>query len=153
MIKPYEPKHLKPILEHQKELYGLNFKEMNYDYFFYIGIMEWYEQVGTEMGYDAYVYEVEGKVEGFYLTNEQEGMVYLMQMFVSSFYRQKGVGHQLLRHFEEQAKQKGKRELLLEVSGINQQAVTFYKNHEFSPIGENYDENMDIRYIMKKNIS
>lgn len=153
MIKPYEPRHLEPILEHQKELYGLNFKELKYDYFFYVGIMNWYEQVGTEMGYDAFVYEVNGKVEGFYLIHHDQDSRYLMQMFVSSSYRQKGVGHQLLLHVEEQAKKNSAKQVLLEVSDINPSAVSFYKNHGFSSIGENYDENMDIRYFMQKNIS
>jgi ribosomal protein S18 acetylase RimI-like enzyme len=154
MIEPYGHHDLKEIIEYQKELYGMNFKNMKYDYFFYVGIMNWYQQIDEQSDYASFVYKRKGKVEGFYLFHKVENQsAYLMQMFVSSFYRKKGVGKKLLTHFEEKAKKMGIKNLFLEVSAINQEVVNFYRKNGFVSIDEEYDENMDIRYFMQKSIS
>ncbi|RXT15225.1 GNAT family N-acetyltransferase [Ammoniphilus sp. CFH 90114] len=149
----YSIQHLPNILYHQKELYSLNFKKMNFDDQFYQNITQWYVD-GTKKQdcHSNLLYDSNGSLMGFYLFQKNESTAYLMQMFVEEKYRGQGYGHLLLNHYEEMGKELGAISSFLHASSINIQAVRFYQRNHYLIIDHETDEDNSPRYLMFKNM-
>lgn len=90
-------------------------------------------------GYMGYV-AVQGKqVVGFSLMMFAPDLAHLLLIGVSPDHQRKGTGHQLLRHCEQLASQRGLPALLLEVRPSNRNAIDFYLNRGFEKVGMRKD--------------
>lgn len=152
MIEVYQKEYLSEIMDYQKELYSLNFKEMKFDMFFYLDIASWYDMVEESERFSSYVLKNEHSVAGFYLFQQEYDVSYLMQMFVNKEFRQKGFGQKLLSHYENKSKEKGAKQLLLHASSMNEQAVSFYKRNGYSFYDVENLDNGEKRFVMLKKI-
>lgn len=144
-IKIYQKTHLEQILEFQKALYEENFKDMEYDIFFFYEIARWYHLAEKSQEFCAYVMEIDGEIKGFYLYKTEKNEAYLMQMFIEKSIQNKGFGKKLIQHFKQMTKDKTR---TLHVSKMNAKAVQFYEKQGFIKKEIEYDQSGDIRYFM-----
>ncbi len=96
------------------------------------------------------VLDINGKVVGF-LFGEiifEEGNI--LMIAVDKSFQGKGFGKKLLNHFIKKSKEKGARNIFLEVSVKNEQAVSLYKKSGFKILykRKKYYRNGDDAYIM-----
>lgn len=80
---------------------------------------------------EVYVYESEGKIQGFAGLMED----YIAGIFVAEKFRSKGIGKLLMKYMKEK-----KQKLRLSVYVKNQAAVRFYQREDFQIRGEGVDE-------------
>ncbi len=148
MIVPMDITHIPKILQAQKELYRMNFRNMVFNKEFYDMILSWYHAALENPEWKAFVLLEDNELSGFYLAQYKDEAGYLSQMFVSGKLRGKGYGKILLDHFEQGVKEPGY--YVLQASGMNEAAVTFYERNGYIIIRPYEDENGDPRYLMIK---
>lgn len=151
--EPFSHQFLPLVLEHQEELYALNFKKMQFDPLFFGHIKQWYRD-GTQ-GLDCHsslLFDLKDNLIGFYLFQKNQSTCYLMQMFVVQAFRGKGFGQLLLEHYEQAGKEKGATSSFLHASGINKKAISFYQRNHYIMMDEESDEEGCPRYLMFKNL-
>ncbi|ALC91763.1 hypothetical protein AM500_19735 [Bacillus sp. FJAT-18017] len=148
MIAPLDISYLPKILQAQKELYRINFRNMVFDNEFYDIILSWYEEALFNSEWRSYVLLEEGGVSGFYLAQYKDSSAYLSQMYVAKELRGKGYGKTLLDHFEQGLDAPGY--LVLQASGINYGAVSFYLRNGYEILRNEADQNGDPRHVMIK---
>lgn len=148
MIVPLDITHIPKILQAQKELYSMNFRNMVFNKEFYDMILSWYHEALENPEWKAFVLLEKEEVSGFYLAQYKEVSGYLSQMFVSDKLRGKGYGKLLLDHFEKGVKDPGY--CVLQASGMNESAVGFYERNGYEILRPYEDENGDPRYLMIK---
>ncbi|HJV45546.1 MAG TPA: GNAT family N-acetyltransferase [Bacillota bacterium] len=152
--KTFRMQDLSMILQHQEELYSLNFMNMNFDHVFFSNIREWYtEGIDKHHCSSNLLLNEQGTLIGFYLYQWNEGTVYLMQMFVVEAFRGRGFGNLLLEHYEQCGKEQGAASSFLHASSINEKAVAFYQQNGYFILNEELDEEGCPRYFMFKNLS
>jgi len=149
----FSNKFLPLILQHQEELYSLNFKEMEFDLLFFGHIKQWYlDGIENLDCHSSLLFDSQDQLIGFYLYQKNQTTIYLMQMFVVKEYRGQGYGQLLLKHYEQSGKEKGATSSFLHASGINDKAISFYKRNQYFIMDEEMDEDGSPRYLMFKNL-
>jgi ribosomal protein S18 acetylase RimI-like enzyme len=118
-IVSMEDKYLPFILESQMELYLLNYPDTVFDESFFSMIFQLYS---LDCFYPR-VAVVDDEPIGFYLFDDKG---YLLQIFISSNYRKKGIGKWLMAHFEDEVKQRGGDRTSLHVSALNDANQSMY---------------------------
>lgn len=147
-IENFRDEDLPYILEQQKELFSLNFKDEKV-----IPSNEDVEMLFTQCSDKAFVIKENGKNIGFYLymSDDFTKRCILAQIFINKEHRNKGFGKMLMEHFELQLKERNIDEYELEVSVMNRSAVKFYEKigciHE-----EEFEELNELRFFMSKNV-
>ena len=86
-------------------------------------------------GYEAWVIREAGMVVGFYLLMAAPDVAHLLLISVRPDCQRHGLGHQLLRHCEQRARELKVEGVLLEVRPSNRNAVDFYANRGFAQVG------------------
>jgi len=86
-------------------------------------------------GYEAWVIREAGTVAGFYLLMAAPDVAHLLLISVRPDCQRHGLGHQLLRHCEQRARELKVEGVLLEVRPSNRNAVDFYANRGFAQVG------------------
>lgn len=90
---------------------------------------------------DIYVYEINNSIIGFIGINKN----YIEGIFIKEEYQNKGVGSKLLNYIKNLYN-----ELYLNVYKNNDNAIEFYKKHNFNIIKEKIDENTnEIELVMQ----
>lgn len=90
---------------------------------------------------DIYVYEINNSIIGFIGINKN----YIEGIFIKEEYQNKGVGSKLLNYIKNLYN-----ELYLNVYKNNDNAIKFYKKHNFNIIKEKIDENTnEIELVMQ----
>ncbi|OCA84172.1 hypothetical protein A8F94_15740 [Bacillus sp. FJAT-27225] len=148
MIAPLDFSYIPKILQAQKELYNMNFRNMVFDKEFYEIILSWYEEALFNPEWRSYVLLEGGKVSGFYLAQYKESSAYLSQMYVAKEQRGKGYGKMLLDHFEQGLQEPGY--FVLQASEMNRGAVSFYLRNGYEILRNETDQNGDPRQVMIK---
>ena len=92
-------------------------------------------QDALNAAYSAWVARLGNDILGFYIANYIDDLAHLLLIAVQPSRQRQGVGHQLLAHFEEQARAHNLRALTLEVRESNQAAINFYRNRGFQQTG------------------
>lgn len=144
-IVPYSPVYLDQIIAEQRELYLLNFKDISF--LDLNDLREWYEDGATRTAV-----MIEGdKVVGFYLYQKlfDRTTAYLMQIHIVAKHRKKGLGAQLIRHFEDSAIREKCCTASLEVSLMNPQAVNFYDKAGYKRTAIKYQAGEPRQYMVK----
>lgn len=149
----FSEEHLPVIMQHQKELYSLNFKNLRFDPLFFSNIKHWYiEGIQYQDCHSSLLFDPNNELIGFYLYQKNENSIYLMQMFVEKSYRRKGYGTILLKHYEQAGLGKGATSSFLHASSMNLKAVAFYQRNDYIIIDQELDEEESPRYFMFKNL-
>lgn len=149
----FSEEHLPLILHHQKELYSLNFCNLQFDPLFFSNIRHWYmEGIQYQDCHSFLLFDSNHELIGFYLYQKNENSIYLMQMFVEKTFRRKGYGTILLKHYEQEGRQRGASSSFLHASSMNAKAVSFYQNNDYVIIDQEMDEEDYPRYFMFKNL-
>ncbi|RKD24324.1 hypothetical protein BEP19_07965 [Ammoniphilus oxalaticus] len=149
----FSSKFLPLILQHQEELYSLNFTQMEFDQMFYANIRNWYMYGTMEQDcHSALLFNSQKKLIGFYLYQKNKETVYLMQMFVVEEYRGRGYGHMILRHFEQDAKRLGATSSFLHASSMNEVAISFYQRNHYFIMDQEIEEDGMPRFLMFKTL-
>ena len=97
--------------------------------------------------------EIEGKIVCFVSASISFDQSDILQVCVDENYRRKGIGKELLTVFENIMKEKGVKELFLEVNENNAPAIALYNKMNFSQISKRekyYGENSAI--VMHKTL-
>lgn len=90
---------------------------------------------------EIYVYEINNSIIGFIGINKN----YIEGIFIKEEYQNKGVGSKLLNYIKNLYN-----ELYLNVYKNNNNAIEFYKKHNFNIVKEKIDENTnEIELVMK----
>ena len=97
---------------------------------------EW-KKFNRERGYEwkkkkfSFIAEDNGKILGFIDFKINGGAAYLSQLIVKNNKRGKGIGHLLIKKFEDFAKKKRCHVAYLETSEKHKEALKFYKKHNY----------------------
>jgi len=86
-------------------------------------------------GYDAWVLRQDGKLAGFCISMFAPDVAHLLVIAVRRDLHRQGLGGVLLRWCEARARERGLEGVLLEVRPSNEQAVSFYRRHDYLQIG------------------
>lgn len=95
-----------------------------------------------ERGYDwketkfFFIAQDEGKILGFVHFKINGGAAYLSQLIVKNNQRGKGIGHLLIKKFEDLAKKKRCHLAYLETSEKHKEALKFYKKHNYKIVAK-----------------
>lgn len=82
-----------------------------------------------------YVYELDGKVVGFYIASHVLDEVEIFTIAVDRAYKNRGIASELLAHLIDISKGTGIRQIWLEVSTKNAAAISLYKKFGFEIMG------------------
>lgn len=82
-----------------------------------------------------YVYELDGKVVGFYIASRVLDESEVFTIAVDKDYKNMGIGTALLNHLIDTCKDKGITQIWLEVSTKNEPAINLYKKFGFKLMG------------------
>jgi [ribosomal protein S18]-alanine N-acetyltransferase len=80
---------------------------------------------------DCTVAEVDGKLAGFILTEENPPLAHVITLDLGSEHRRHGVGSSLLEHSERNLALRGVRHILLETAVDNEAAIAFWKSRGY----------------------
>lgn len=72
---------------------------------------------------------------GFLLSRRAGPEAEILSVCVLPAYRKKAIGHQVIRHFQAEAKRTGIREIFLEVAEYNNAALALYGKNNFEIVG------------------
>lgn len=102
-----------------------------------------------------YVYEIDGKVAGFYIVSLILDEVEIFTIAVDKDFRGRKIASKMLEHLIKNSKEKNVKKIWLEVSTINEVALGLYKKYGFKTVrirkNYYYKTNEDA-YIMVKEI-
>lgn len=119
LITPYVKQYLDDVLRMQPDLYDSNFSGMTYNVHFYM----WVYQMLTEPDNHPYVV-LDGDIcVGFYIFDDGG---YLKQIYLLKDYRGRGLGKQMMLHFEEELQSKQIQYAGLHVSAENEDMFRYY---------------------------
>ncbi len=82
-----------------------------------------------------YVYELDGKIVGFYIASHVMDEVEIFTIAVDKDYRQRGIGIKLLEHLIKESEKYAVAEIWLEVSTKNTAAISLYEKFGFEVMG------------------
>ena len=88
------------------------------------------------VGYDCWVLEIEGRVEGYGLVSVAAGEAHILNICVAREYQRRGHGRRLLHKLLSIAENKGVDFIYLEVRGANTAAIELYNAEGFCQLGE-----------------
>ncbi|GAC1663100.1 MAG: hypothetical protein NVS9B4_17510 [Candidatus Acidiferrum sp.] len=80
---------------------------------------------------DCVVAEVDEKIAGFIVSEENIPLAHIITLDVDEQYRRCGLGSGLLKRLEANAEERGVRSVLLETAVENEAAVAFWKRHGY----------------------
>ncbi|MFT0547585.1 tRNA (adenosine(37)-N6)-threonylcarbamoyltransferase complex dimerization subunit type 1 TsaB [Allopusillimonas ginsengisoli] len=89
---------------------------------------------GLEAGYSGWVARQGGAVVGFYMAMHAPDVAHVLVVAVRPDCQRHGIGHMLLEHCEQRARESGLPALLLEVRPSNGNAITIYESLGFQVI-------------------
>lgn len=103
----------------------------------------------------TFVYEVDGRVAGALMLHDERGTVRILSVGVHPSHRRQGVGMRLMEVAEDLARRFGARDVLLEVSTRNPDAVAFYEalGYETAEVLPAYYSWGDDAYAMRKPVA
>ncbi len=111
-----------------------------------------------QAGYQGWVATRNGLVQAFCLLMYAPDVAHLLLIAVEPDAQRSGLGHELLRHCETEARAQGMPALILEVRPSNHQAIVFYQNRGFHQIGvrkDYYPKEGNLRedaWVMRKDL-
>lgn len=84
--------------------------------------------------YFAYQSIINQQIVGFYVGHQVLDELTLIDIGVSAKMRGKGLGRELMQHFEQQCQQRGAQQIWLEVRESNTVAINLYQSFDFAEI-------------------
>jgi ribosomal protein S18 acetylase RimI-like enzyme len=104
---------------------------------------------------DCIVAEVDGKLAGFILTEENPPLAHVITLDTGSDYRRRGIGTLLLEQSERDLAQRGVRHILLETAVDNEAAIAFWQSrgYRIEAVLKRYYLNRIDAYEMRKILS
>lgn len=96
------------------------------------------------------VARIENEIVGFAGVIDTVDRLEITNIVVKKKFRKNGIGNELLQNLINLAKEKGKKEISLEVNNINLPAIKLYEKNGFKSVGlrKNYYNNTDDANIM-----
>ncbi len=87
------------------------------------------------VGYSCWVMELAGTVAGYGVMSLVVGEAHLLNICVAPDWQHQGYGRLLLEHFMELARERGAKQMFLEVRLSNQAAIALYEGRGFNEVG------------------
>lgn len=104
---------------------------------------------------EHFVYEVDGKILGFYIANYILDEAEIYTIAVREEHRGLGIASKMLNHLVDRCKKKKMTKIFLEVSTRNDKALELYKKFSFKIVGlrkNYYRKTNEDAYVMRKDI-
>jgi ribosomal-protein-alanine N-acetyltransferase len=143
-IKKFRRDFLKHIMEIEKSCFSI------YDAY----PQERIEKLAREHEEDFLVVENEGKILGYIIAYNHDGIGHIDSLGVDPFYRNKGIGKMMLDYIINRFKQQGLKTISLEVRVINNKALSLFKSLGFKIKGtlKAYYRDMGDAYQMQREL-
>jgi ribosomal-protein-alanine N-acetyltransferase len=122
LCRPMHEGDVRPVMDIEKRAYRFHWTE---------GIF----RDCLRVGYCCWVMELSGMVAGYGIMSLVVGEAHLLNICIAPEWQRQGHGRLLLEHFMELARERGARQMFLEVRLSNEAAMHLYRESGFNEVG------------------
>jgi ribosomal-protein-alanine N-acetyltransferase len=122
LCRPMHEGDVRPVMDIEKRAYQFHWTE---------GIF----RDCLRVGYCCWIMELSGTVAGYGIMSLVVGEAHLLNICIAPEWQRQGYGRLLLEHFMELARERGARQMFLEVRLSNEAALKLYRESGFNEVG------------------